>query len=383
MKIIFICGFLEPGKCGVGDYSRRVASELIRNGHPSALLSLHDKFIESEFVGVQYSEGIEIPVYRLPSSMPASERFARAKNIIDKFNPDWLSLQFVLFAFNEKGLPFGLSNLMSSIGEGKRWHIMFHELWLGMEKEANLKFVLWGMLQRVLIEKIIRKLKPEVIHTQCQLHRLALAKLDVVAEILPLISNIPSTYRKIEAPDNSKVISFVIFGSIYEGAPMEEFAREAGLFSNKHKVDIHLLLIGRNRAALTGWIKVAKDAGLHVQVLGELPVEEISEIFYNSSYGISTTPFLLSEKSGAVVAMREHRLPVLCVGRPYSVKQKVTIEPLPGITEYTKGKLETYLTKERDKQEICSNTVSNVTIRLIQSFSPGKIKKGASPILYE
>jgi glycosyltransferase involved in cell wall biosynthesis len=385
MKIIFLCGFLEPGKCGVGDYTRRMASELIRVGHPSLIVSLNDKFIEREFTGFQYSEEISVPVFRLPSSIPAFERFRRAKTIIDKFNPDWLSLQFVLFAFNEKGLPFGLTNLMSFIGASRRWHIMFHELWLGMEKEANLKFKLWGMLQRVIIRKITKELKPEVVHTQCVLHKLNLEKIKIRAEILPLISNIPAIHPQIKekAVKSRKVISFVIFGSIYEGTPMEEFAREAGSFASKHEIDLRLLLIGRNRAALSNWIKVARAVNLDVQLLGELPFKEISEIFYNSSYGISTTPFLLSEKSGSVMAMLEHGLPVLCVARPYSIRQRVTIKPLPGITEYVGGTLEGYLMQERDKREIFSNTVSNVSINLIKCLSTEKIKKETSLVVYK
>ena len=32
MKIVFICGCLEPGKDGVGDYTRRLSAELIDHG---------------------------------------------------------------------------------------------------------------------------------------------------------------------------------------------------------------------------------------------------------------------------------------------------------------------------------------------------------------
>ena len=31
MNLLFICGSLEPGKDGVGDYIRRLSSELLQN----------------------------------------------------------------------------------------------------------------------------------------------------------------------------------------------------------------------------------------------------------------------------------------------------------------------------------------------------------------
>ena len=45
MKLIFICGSLEPGRDGVGDYTRRLAGELIRQGHQIAIIALNYKII--------------------------------------------------------------------------------------------------------------------------------------------------------------------------------------------------------------------------------------------------------------------------------------------------------------------------------------------------
>ena len=39
-KLLFICGGLEPGKDGIGDYARRIARRLADYGHHSLLLSL-------------------------------------------------------------------------------------------------------------------------------------------------------------------------------------------------------------------------------------------------------------------------------------------------------------------------------------------------------
>ena len=42
MKFAFICGSLEPGRNGVGDYTRRLAGELAAQGHECLLVSLND-----------------------------------------------------------------------------------------------------------------------------------------------------------------------------------------------------------------------------------------------------------------------------------------------------------------------------------------------------
>ena len=369
MKIVFLCGFLEPGKCGVGDYTRRLAAELIRQGHETAIVALNDKFIKNKFVGFQLLESINVPILRLPSSSSALERFKGAKIYIDEFNPKWLSFQFVLFSFNEKGLPFGLSNRMYELGKNRQWHIMFHELWLGMEKEAKLKFILWGTVQRILITTILRKLKPNVVHTQSQLYQVALAILKVKGEFLPLISNIPVTAKKIEP--SYKQLSLVIFGSIYEDAPITEFAKEAGAFAKKHGVEIRLVSIGRNRRASRAWIKVCQSEGLIVESLGEQPAERISEVLGSASFGISTTPFILAEKSGTVIAMREHGLPVICISRPYGIKRKIKLKFLPGIMEYVLGNLESCLTSQRYFPPI-NNSVEQVSTEFIQSLASTK-----------
>ena len=44
MKILFICGTFENGKDGVGDYTKRLAKEIIDYGHSVHIIAIHDKF---------------------------------------------------------------------------------------------------------------------------------------------------------------------------------------------------------------------------------------------------------------------------------------------------------------------------------------------------
>src|ERR1700682_2918463 len=139
MKIIFLCGSLEPGKDGVGDYTRRLAGDLVRHGQDVGIVALRDNYIKTEFNGFQDVEGIDLPVLRLPSDRLTANAFKRAGEWIEIFNPEWLSLQFVPFSFHAKGLPLRFVRLFSMLGKGRNWHVMVHELWVGMNIEASRK----------------------------------------------------------------------------------------------------------------------------------------------------------------------------------------------------------------------------------------------------
>ena len=120
MKIVFICSCLEPGRDGVGDYTGRLAAELIRVGHEVSLLALNDRFANAILSGDQERDGIKIPVLRLPSTLSDQDKTVHATNWINSVNPDLLSLQFVPFGFNPKGLPFGLSKILACYKQGTK-----------------------------------------------------------------------------------------------------------------------------------------------------------------------------------------------------------------------------------------------------------------------
>ena len=45
MRIVFICGSLEPGRDGVGDYVRHLAVAVAQQGHETAAVALRDPFV--------------------------------------------------------------------------------------------------------------------------------------------------------------------------------------------------------------------------------------------------------------------------------------------------------------------------------------------------
>lgn len=346
MKLVFICGSLEPGVDGVGDYTRRLATALIKQGHEIAALALDDQFIDEQTSYIETVDTVELPVYRVPSKLSADKRFKLAHDWIESFNPEWLSLQFVPFSFNAKGLPFGLSKQLSKF-KGRKWHIMFHELWIGMEEKSTLKRIIWGKIQKFLIRTLIKKLNPSLIHTQTKLYQIQLNKLGFNVDYLPLFSNIPKSNKiNIEENQDNYKITLVNFGTIHPGASINSFAEESAMYTKSTGTHIELILIGRCGTEQEQWINVWKLSGLNISVLGEQTVERVSEVFSKATFGITTTALPLVEKSGSVAAMHEHNLPVICISKPWKPRGISGLPVAAGITNYSNGNFISCVTKK-------------------------------------
>ncbi|MDD3078966.1 MAG: glycosyltransferase [Paludibacter sp.] len=319
MTILFICGSLEPGRDGVGDYTRRLAGELIRQGQIATIIALNDRSILDVYEGVQESEGIYINVLRIPAVLKTKERFNLAGEFIARIDPEWLSLQFVPFSFQKKGLPFGLGRRLAKIGKDRKWHVMFHELWVGMDVDASLKFKLWGKLQGILIENLIKSLNNSLLTTQTELYRWQLFKLGYNSKYLPLFGNIPCISNK---TDNylTNYLKFVVFGNIYSGSSVKRFVKEITEYFIEKNIIIEFCFIGRCGAEQSVWAKELEEFGVKIKIMGEQSENIVSETLSTSDFGISTTPALLLEKSGSVAAMLEHGLPVICVSKDWKVR---------------------------------------------------------------
>jgi glycosyltransferase involved in cell wall biosynthesis len=371
MKIIFLCGSLEPGKDGVGDYTRRLVAELIRQGHQCGIIAIMDKDVQETIKETQDCEHINIPVLRLPFKKGFVLNCQEAKNWLDIFNPEWISLQYVLFSFHPKGLPFGLSRAIQQLTKGRKLHVMFHELWVGMNREASNKHRLWGGGQQRLLKNLVTKLQSNVIHTHTTLYQNQLLKLGISATQLPLFGNIPviqnlTTKKSIDSGLGQKIFTIVLFGSIHYGAPIEAFAASVSKYAHDYNLDVEIVFIGRCGTALQQWIAICEANNLTIKILGEQPAAIISEVLRMADLGVSTTPLLLAEKSGTVAAMQEHGLPVLCVCRLWEVKDFPTDYTPFGIQLFKEGDLSHYLSTKNEKVVI--NSVSKISIQFLNSL---------------
>ena len=111
MNIATICSSLELGRDGVGDYSRYLARECVRQGHLQSIIALNDRHCSQQITGTlgksdgdATEAGASVPILRLPNTDSWENRTREAGAFLQKQTPDWLSLQFVCYGFNDKGI---------------------------------------------------------------------------------------------------------------------------------------------------------------------------------------------------------------------------------------------------------------------------------------
>ena len=333
MKILFICGSAEPGKDGVGDYTRRLCGELIRTEHKVQILSLCDNYSPSFTNIKQFAEGSLIEVYRIPMASSIKQRILWTQEILNNFQPDWISLQFVPYSFNPKGVPFWLPSFLNKLKGNHQWHIMFHELWLGIEREASFKKKCIGHIQKRIIKKMHKNVNPKVVHTQAKIYHYYLSKMAIGACYLPLFGNVSVTAIENR---NSEFIVFVVFATIHNNSPFEDFIidvrKEMELVNKSSK----FIFIGRHGNLLNSWTAILRKYNIDYELIGPTSETIISQVLVGGNYGISSTPYKISDKSGVVAAMREHQLPIISLTKSWVDQDDVNIV-FDDIIYYQKG----------------------------------------------
>jgi len=327
MRTAFLCGSLEPGRDGVGDYTRRLAGELIRQGHPCMAVALNDSHISQILSESQEIEGTSIPVLRLPGAMPWKQRITESLNRAGAFNPDWMSLQFVPFGFHPKGLCYGLGRHLAAMNPKSSWHIMFHELWLGLGEGAPLKHRVLGALQRFMIMDLVARLRPSIVHTQTESYRVVLKREKIRASILPLFSNIPQVdgngWESILEPlvtkaagkhyDRSELYLAGVLGMVAPEWSAERAVNTLLPLVQRFQKRLVLVFYGKSNitSETVNKLKLTLQNRAEIVLAGERPSLEISRILQALDIGVATTPRQVIQKSGSVAAMLEHGLPVL------------------------------------------------------------------------
>lgn len=315
MKLIFLCGSLEPGRDGVGDYSRRLACELIRKSHEVAIIALNDRVSASLYDGLQSSNGIEVPVLRLPASMDERERFSLVGNYIRKFGPEWVSLQYVPFSFEKRGLPFSFGKHLKSLGSNIKWHFMFHELWVGLHGYSSFKLKMLGLMQKVIIKQMLAAINPESVTTSIGIYKKSLGWKEV--NLIPLFSNIPVAgmpEEEMRKPDNLTAVHFGCFtGALEDYKRQVDFLTAIGEKTGK---TVCLEIMGNGGHYKEKALDISRRAFGEENVIdrGFLPEEAISNHLLRADIGISRADYTLFGKSGSAMAMLEHGLPLLLRG---------------------------------------------------------------------
>lgn len=321
-RILFVCAGAEPGRDGVGDYTRRLVAELRSQGHYCLCVAINDRHIEQNSGENGFFR--ETGILRLSRKKSWAGRIERLRNTVAEFKPDWVSLQFVPYGFDPKGMPFFLPGRLGTIRGGFHWHMMFHELWHGEAAGSNLKESLVYFFQRSIIRRLLAKLQPLQVHTHIGLFMERLYRLGAAPVLLPLFGNIPVVEAAPEPwgevcpllQDRAKrTLKCGVFGSVAPGslpASLLSIIGEAARHRGASPVFIHFGETGGGRSR-DAWEDAMRNIpeGAEAVVLGPQTTERISAILQHLDLGVATTPPSALGKSGTFAAMREHGLPVI------------------------------------------------------------------------
>jgi glycosyltransferase involved in cell wall biosynthesis len=333
MKILFICGSTEAGKDGVGDYVRMLSLHLSKDGHQCSILALRDKFVNSEIYESIHSDFVEIPIFRIPFLKAYNNIIDLAGAWIKKIHPDIISIQYVPFSFDNKGLPVKLPYLLKKITENFVTHLMFHEIWVGISKISPLKHKILGFFQRKIAQRMVRVCEPKLITTTNELYQLVLKRGNIYSKILPLFSNIKKAdkdYRyeskvlqswgidSLNSRNQSRLL--VLFGTLYPGANIESAIEDQLHIATEKGQMLRVVSIGRiGRIGSEEFKKIASKFENRVQFIlyGAVSEYEASQLLQVMDVAISCTPAQHIGKSGVYALLKLHGLPVILPTKDY------------------------------------------------------------------
>lgn len=264
---------------------------------------------------------MQLPVIRFSQTCTRKDRITKANEYINCFKPEWISLQYVPYGFNKKGMPFYLPATFEQFNTKAKWHIMFHETWVGMSVSSPFAHRMYGYFQKHILAILIKKLKPRLVTTTNRVYQLALQKKKISAACLPLFSNISVEKQDedfISALEEKYKVDLKtggnfklgIFGTLYPEANLckvvPAFIKEKG--ADKKVV---IILFGKNsRPAELEKLKQALPSAVVVIELGELSAHNTSHIFKLLNEAVLCTPIEYLGKSGAYAALRLHEVKV-------------------------------------------------------------------------
>jgi hypothetical protein len=317
---------MEPGRDGVGDYTRDLAAACVQRGHACAIVAINDRFVDRSREERQGPKGADLEVLRLPPSDGWRERSQAVLEWLQRKPADCVSLQFVPYGYHPKGVVTTLGAHLAPLVAGRRVHFMLHELWLGVERAASIKHRLVGWAQRHALLKLAKALSPNVVHTSNAAYRAIAVAEGMPARLLPLCGNIPiaanvpARWLDVQAATlGARLVPreqswwFGLFGTlhpVWSPEPVFGYIAEAAERAGRH---VFIGAIGRLGHGETLWRELqAKYAQRFSFVeFGERGARDVSAFLQSVDFGIATTPWELIGKSGTAAAMLEHGLPTI------------------------------------------------------------------------
>jgi hypothetical protein len=321
MRIAFICASLQQGMDGVGDYTRLLAGELASLGHHSRIIALNDRHIGDQIIE---NHDQSISVVRFGIQISWKKRMHLVTELLQKFSPDWVSLQYVSFGFHPKGIPILLPLRLGKISKAYKWNLMFHELWNGANQHSKLSHRLLGLFEKKIVFGLLRKIKPRLCTTSNQLYHQWLNFEAIDNKILPLFSNIRSPEEK----QNFLLVTentVAIFGQLESEELGRELILAAIRMADGRSLEWRVLGLAGSK-----WETILQEMGISFHCSGKLGGEELSLALRSCRFGLASTNIYRIRKSGSALAMLENGLPLLVGRSGWSPRHYTSHSELPG-----------------------------------------------------
>jgi hypothetical protein len=244
----------------------------------------------------------------------------KVTQFVQQQSPDWISFQYVPHAYDDKGLPFHLAKGLIQLSGGLPLrHIFCHELWV--EGKSSLKRTILSHLQRSCLRRIFRQWKPILIATSNPRYVVRLNKLGETAACVPVFSNIPvvEAKREREAFDIRQPFRCVHFGKLLNNFPLDQLIQFfTHLSLELNAVDFRILGSTRGGEDLIAEMRRRLPSKISLSCLGWLDEAHVSQEFSEAGLAVVSSPASLLGKSGAVAAIRAHRLPFVILDNDLS-----------------------------------------------------------------
>jgi hypothetical protein len=349
MRLAFLCSGLEPGRDGVGDFTRTLAAACSAAGHETRLAAIRDPFLSET---TQPPKSLSVAEPRLRDIFQHPDESRALTGWLRDFEPDWVSVQFTPFGFHPRGLGASrAAHLRSLLPPKSRRHIMFHEIWLQPGIDGLWRHRALGWWQRRSVDAWTGfGWQPQVVQTQARLHQARLQLRGVTVSLLPLCT--PFSNPLITQPEARASISAALRATAASSRPLDESALWIGHFGTLHLDGwnfpayasqmvalaaasgkrICFLALGRARAASAAWAEAGRLVPqADFRVLGELPPEKVPLTMQACDAAITSTPWDIIEKSSAVAAWRAVGVPVLVTRAGTTHSKNLPPWPDPGL----------------------------------------------------
>ncbi len=309
MRIAFIAGGLEPGRDGVGDYTRTLAAECARRGHAVALLSVGEP---------APGAGEEAGVLRLSADAWMAGGGAAARRWLEAFRPDWASLQFVPYSFDPRGL-FGhrVPALAELLGMAPRRQVFFHETWIGSQQGASLKARVTGWRQRRAVQAMLRALAPACVHTSNAYYGAALATLGQAAGVIPVFGSVPPPVPPAapETPEgvDPRAIVCGMFGTLHPSWEPGPFLADFAAWAQARGRPAALVAAGGLGYGAARFEQLAREwrGRVSAVAVGRCDEARLARLFARFDTAVTSVPWNILGKSSSAAALREHGIRVV------------------------------------------------------------------------